>query len=175
MYVKKFSSKRGSKLFLVVFVRPPFAARVQSAVGQMAELTLGRGFHLVTFTAHSKQHSTHTVPVHGAPNTITFCQFLLCQSQAPANWASGKLAPGKLGRYNLKPCKLGPCIKYFSIGDYMSVEFIYWYKKYSANNWVGECAFSRICFLAALVALYLPTSYQIHSFIDSLHYGAIPL
>ena len=33
--------------------------RVQSALGQMAELTLSPRFHLVTSTAHSKQHSTH--------------------------------------------------------------------------------------------------------------------
>ena len=32
---------------------------VQSALGQMAELTLSPRFHLVTSTAHSKQHSTH--------------------------------------------------------------------------------------------------------------------
>ena len=60
---------------------PPFTARVQSAVGQMAELTLGRGFHLVTFTAHSKQHSTHTVSVRGGstclPNPIQAHQLVI--------------------------------------------------------------------------------------------------
>ena len=61
----------------------------------------------------------------------------LAANRAPEFFCCGKLGPGKSG-----PGWLGPCIIYIgigyvlpTIGGYMSVEFIYWYWIYSANNW----------------------------------------
>ena len=69
---------------------------------------------------------------------------------ALSNWAPAKLAPGKLGPSKLDPCIIYICIGYSlpTIWEHMSVEFIYCYWIYFANNW-GICVNWRVSLQSA--------------------------